>query len=501
MRLTGIVVLLVTAAPAGADGQRLLLFAHREPLLLDLQVYVDGKPLAAAGERYLDQLFADLDRDGDGRLSAAEAARAPGLDFVMSFVQGALNLEAAGRVAPFADLDADHDGFVSRQEFRAFYRRCGLDRVRVVLGPEREQAQALTATLFHLLDRDGDGKVSRDELRRARDTLHRIDLDEDEWITPEEVLLHRPDKDVRERRPATLAELGVLPLEGNLSEAQREALRARYPRRSDAPVSLAVAVRLGVRPGGVPAVERTQPGGNDGISGQLIEEGRLRLSLDGLDLDVQAGGGGAGRVRGLHAYYRQQFEAADAGRRGFVGARQVEDSPALAALFRLADRDGDGKLTAGELDAFLNLHARGAESFVTLTVTDESPGLFELLDEDGDGRLSLRELHTAWDRLAALDRDGDGRLSRDELPRRLCLRLTLGTPAPRSAVSPRTAAPAAGPRGPAWFRRMDRNGDGYVSRREFLGSPEDFRKLDRDGDGLISPEEAERFVPPTPARP
>ena len=38
---------------------------------------------------------------------------------------------------------------------------------------------------------------------------------------------------------------------------------------------------------------------------------------------------------------------------------------------------------------------------------------------------------------------------------------------------------------------MDRNGDGYVSRREWLGPEELFHKLDADGDGLISPEEAE----------
>jgi Ca2+-binding EF-hand superfamily protein len=37
---------------------------------------------------------------------------------------------------------------------------------------------------------------------------------------------------------------------------------------------------------------------------------------------------------------------------------------------------------------------------------------------------------------------------------------------------------------------MDRNGDGYVSREEFLGTKEAFDRLDRDGDGLISPEEA-----------
>jgi hypothetical protein len=41
---------------------------------------------------------------------------------------------------------------------------------------------------------------------------------------------------------------------------------------------------------------------------------------------------------------------------------------------------------------------------------------------------------------------------------------------------------------------MDRNQDGYVSRREFLGPTELFGKLDLDGDGLLSPVEAERLA-------
>src|SRR5262249_17362573 len=47
--------------------------------------------------------------------------------------------------------------------------------------------------------------------------------------------------------------------------------------------------------------------------------------------------------------------------------------------------------------------------------------------------------------------------------------------------------------GPAWFRKMDRNRDGDVSRREFLGSDEEFKKIDTDGDGLISAAGADAY--------
>src|SRR5205814_1302784 len=101
------------------------------------------------------------------------------------------------------------------------------------------------------------------------------------------------------------------------------------------------------------------------------------------------------QVRGLHAYYGQLFDAADAEKKGVLERKQAEGTPVLAALFALADRDADGRLSADEFTAFLDLHALGASGVAGLAVSDHGIGLFELLDEDGDGRLSLRELHTA----------------------------------------------------------------------------------------------------------
>ncbi len=51
--------------------------------------------------------------------------------------------------------------------------------------------------------------------------------------------------------------------------------------------------------------------------------------------------------------------------------------------------------------------------------------------------------------------------------------------------------PPAGRR-PDWFHKMDRNHDGDVSRREFLGPRDQFDRLDRDKDGLIDADEARR---------
>jgi hypothetical protein len=47
-------------------------------------------------------------------------------------------------------------------------------------------------------------------------------------------------------------------------------------------------------------------------------------------------------------------------------------------------------------------------------------------------------------------------------------------------------------RGPLWSRKLDRNQDGDVSRREFAGTDEQFARIDTDGDGLISVVEADR---------
>src|SRR5262249_50869651 len=164
-----------------------------------------------------------------------------------------------------------------------------------------------------------------------------------------------------------------------------------------------------------------------------------------------------------------------------------------------ADRNGDGKLTEKELNAFFEAIDDGANASVSLSVADHGAGLFELIDANRDGRLSVRELRTAWERIAPWDKAQAGTIGRDQIPRQYSLTVRQGVTDDarfrRAAIRQggmRGPQSANSGRGPLWFRKMDRNGDGDVSMREWMGSMEDFKKIDTDGDGLISAEEAEK---------
>jgi Ca2+-binding EF-hand superfamily protein len=444
------------------DGPDLLVPGAAGPTRLRLEVVSDGRPQARAWEGFLDKLFDHYDRDGDGALSAAEAARV-----------FPLPLPGGREVAlDFAKADADKDGKVSRAELKSYYRRAGFAPVVLVVEPPAAEALRLGEALFRHLDRDGDGKLTKAELADAPRLLRTLDEDEDEALTAAEVLAVR-----------------VPAVPPTSAGARAAADRAR----PDAVLRLTLG-----KGGAAPALV--------GGRGARVRLGRpWRLELPGAVLTLPDGAGaGPADFEATRRFYLAQFRAV-LGEKRAVGKAALEEAvgaEVLTALFDHADRNGDGKLTPAELTAFLDLVERGVRSQVVLTVRQRGRNLFDALDADGDGRLDLRELTRAGRLLS-----GAQALTRDALPWQLRLAARSGPAGPAFgpvalAEGKRPApAPARAARGPRWFRAMDRNGDGFVSPREFLGPPELFRRLDLDGDGLISAAEAERAERERPGGP
>ncbi|CAL5055737.1 unnamed protein product [Urochloa decumbens] len=130
-----------------------------------------------------------------------------------------------------------------------------------------------------------------------------------------------------------------------------------------------------------------------------------------------------------------------------------EPEPEFAGVFRHFDANGDGRISADEMQEAYGCTAAEAEEMVASA------------DRDGDGFISLEELGALFEggegqsdtlrsAFAAYDEDGDGVITAEEL-RRALLRLGMDG---EEMTAERCAEMVA-----AW----DRNGDGVVSFDEF----------------------------------
>jgi Ca2+-binding EF-hand superfamily protein len=531
---------------------QLLFLGAKRPLRFRLDVRFKGQRFPQAWEDFLGQLFAYADLNGDKVLSKEEAQRLPQSQVLLGFLRGQLAFFAENSSAPFTELDGNKDGKVGLDEMKAYYRKAGFGPSQPQPDPEQGTAQILTDALFKHLDRDRDSKLTGAELAQAEKTLAPLDVNEDDLLTPEELvpglefgfgrrvqrpgpgdtgpplslinpddppakqaapLLSRYDKDKNGKLSRT---------EVGLDEATFKALDANKDGQLDAtelagwfkqPPDLELTVplsgqrpprrvqplaRLFGAPEKEPPLEVVAPGGRApalASSLQKRDDGSLLLTTDSTRVEFRKERGSADNFSDVRRFLREQFRAALRNKKTYLAKKEVARNPFLRGLFVLIDRDGDGKATQEEFNAFLDLLGKGVTSFTVIVIGDRGACLFELLDANRDGQLSLRELRAGWPSVAAWDANKDHSLAKEEVPRQIRVTLCAGMTG-RSRLFGIDEEPASPPvakaAGPLWFRRMDVNGDGDVSRREWLGSEEDFRRIDTDGDGLISREEAAR---------
>ena len=233
---------------------------------------------------------------------------------------------------------------------------------------------------------------------------------------------------------------------------------------------------------------------------QKLSDGDIEVSIGEVSLEFHADGG-EHAAENAKRYYAGQFQAADKDNNKYLEKSEVKDHGPFAALFDMMDKDGDGKLYMKEVDAFVDQQTQAARSQMVLSVADQGRAIFAIVDLNRDRHLGVREIRDAVARVSSWDRNGDGQIRSDEIPHHYQLSIgrgqitAVGMHGVRRAGMMAVARPQAPAAGPTWFRKMDRNRDGDISRREFLGPRADFERLDRDHDGLIDAEEAAKTMP------
>jgi Ca2+-binding EF-hand superfamily protein len=518
-------------ADSERDVQDFVYLGDKAPLLIRFHVWIDGKPLLDVWEDFVGKVFDYADANGDGVLSKEEVARVRSLPIGPN-----IPLAVAVRAPNIGQPKGKgKDGSMTREELANHLRQRGAGPFQFATGgslqnqlavrfagqPAPLSADKLNQKFFTLLDADKDGKLSREELARAPAVLQKLDADDDELVSAQEmsgnvpsgvetqfvVAVAFPDAS-QNNSPFVM----VTPGEANKPLARR--LQERYgeefsdfTRRTP---DVELLVRIGKRTGKEAAFEAVAPKGQPSSPAKSVRrgaEGTLLLESGTTQIELGSGAESSG-IRYLPAQSQlslEEFRKADKDKNGYLDKNEANQSQPFRNLFRIMDRDGDGKLFEKEVTAYLEqtkgLQEAVSRSCVSLSVKDQGRGLFDMSDANGDGRLGVREMRQMVKLIDRLDRDGDGQISEGEIPHKYRLDVKQG-PANGNQLGPKVVAfsklgmsvPELPRRtaGPMWFRKMDRNHDGDVSRREFLGTDEVFRRIDSDGDGLISAEEAER---------
>jgi len=240
--------------------------------------------------------------------------------------------------------------------------------------------------------------------------------------------------------------------------------------------------------------QRAAAAEGDGISVRAGSAGEVVLDLGSMPIALHAAESPP-RPVDRTAYMRGIFKRADGDGNQYLDADEFAGTNMGLGPedFKAIDADHNGMIFENEWLSYMTLYQIVTDNRITLTIGITAADPFAQFDANGDGRLTHGEWLLAMAAVRKWDTNHDGEITPDELPRHLVGTFHLGTLRPASnspAIYEAKTPAAASDSSPAWFQKMDRNRDGEVSLREFLGPLSVFRRLDTNHDGYLDANEA-----------
>ncbi|MBT4868075.1 MAG: hypothetical protein HON53_23475 [Planctomycetaceae bacterium] len=518
--------------------ERFLVLTPGGPVVVEARIMLDGKPFRLEREKLVAELLRSADTDGDGKPTWQEGVANP------RFGSGRFSYHVGDKKQLAAIIkrhDLNRNGTMEVDEARHLLVGFGGG---IDFNVSYERTTFPLPNVQEILDGDGDDVISQDELSSAAEKLKSRDANDNDLIELTEVdggrdQFRTPNVQPNLRRAARGIAAGLLGPTTNLVRIHW-ILQLRYggddkliqpedfrwlPKlvtQLDLDGSgtldageliglhlvkphLIVEVNLGddkKRPNGIRLVSISDSLINqDRVSDEFNERVIIERPGMNLNLTLAAPKPAARRTANDIRYAQEMLTRCDTNKNGSIEEEEIKKAAGqneqhLVGWFYLWDANEDGRVYPKEIVAFFVRGRALPLSGVVAHSSIRGPSFFKALDETGDNRISLREMKLAAKRLAAFDKNGDGKLDTNEMPVEIAVTFGRGSQFYKRGQQKgrgirRLGTATAAPKGPDWFVRMDKNGDGDLTLREFLGGKEKFKQLDANSDGFIERKEAE----------
>lgn len=528
----------VAQQPASVEpDQRFLVLTPGGPVQVGVVISLQGATLDAALEQLVEAAFRAADEDGDGQATWKDVLENP--KFQSGQFGNLMANDAEQRAQLVRLYDADRDGLVDRSELPRFLtRNSGGGRAFALQSSNefRSSNRPRSATRL-ILDADRNGAIDAQEATESPGRLLHRDADNDEAILAGElkqnddadelaprpamsgrrrtdepdtaVWLTNPGIDLQKRWGMVLFLLQELysygdpvrstdwPLTPQLfttldTDQDGTLERSEVPQLAEQSPHLVIEVSFGGDQPSGPRLKLRSMNSELASMKPVVRERPSRLSLELSDVELEFFVNEDPALTNAAQAAMTQFMALDRDQNGYLSKEEVPNPiPGTDATFESFDADRDGKVVLDELRRYLDQRFAVARAQVRARVADQEDALFSALDTDGDGRLSQREVRQVPDRLRGMDRNQDGLVQTHEIPGSMVVGFVRGNSDqdPQLFAAPAVVGDPVADQ-PKWFRGMDANADGEISRREFFGTQDRFATLDKNQDGYLSVDEA-----------